>query len=260
MIEEILTKFPWGLLLLARVAGIIGASPLLGSRNVPMQLKAGLVALLTLILLPLAPTVGELPTDFFPFLLPLGREIIAGILFGFCVSAAFAIFQLIGQFIDMPIGFGMVNVLDPTSQSQMPIVGQFQYLLAMGIFLLVNGHHGLILALGRSLELIPLGGIKLSAGLLGWSIELFSQMFALGFQLSLPVVGTLFLTDLALAIIARTVPQMNVFVVGYPAKILIGLGVLALALPLYGGIMIDLFGPKGWLMDEITALLGLLGR
>jgi flagellar biosynthetic protein FliR len=259
--EVIFSNLPWAFLLLARVAAVVGASPLIGSRNVPMRLKAGLVGILTLLLLPAVSLPQSQPQlELLPYLLLLGREMGVGLLLGFCVTAAFAIFQLIGQFIDMPIGFGMVNVLDPTSQSQMPIVGQFQYLLAMGIFLLINGHHGIILALGRSLELIPLGGIGLSSELLGWSVGVFAQMFALGFQLSLPVVGTLFLTDLALAIIARTVPQMNVFVVGYPAKILIGLGVLALSLPLCGGVLVDLFGPQGWLMGEISTLLRLLGR
>jgi flagellar biosynthetic protein FliR len=259
--ENLLANFYWYLLLLARVAAIVGASPLLGSRNVPMRLKAGLAGLLSLLLLPgIKLPQTPLPQGLLPFALLLGREIIAGFLFGFCITAAFAIFQLIGQFIDVPIGFGMVNVLDPTSHSQMPIVGQFQYLFAMAIFLMTNGHHALLLALGRSLELIPLGGIKLPGELLGWGLGVFSQMFALGFQLSLPVVGTLFLTDLALAIVARTVPQMNVFVVGYPAKILIGLGVLALSLPLYAGIIADLFGPGGWLVRELTSLLGLMGR
>lgn len=226
-----------------------------------MRLKAGLAGIISLLLLPVV-NLPQTPQvqGLFAFMLLLGREMLAGFLFGFCITAAFAIFQLIGQFIDVPIGFGMVNVLDPTSQSQMPIVGQFQYLLAMAIFLLINGHHGLLVALSKSLDLIPLGGMKLPQELLGWGLGVFSQMFALGFQLSLPVVGTLFLTDLALAIVARTVPQMNVFVVGYPAKILIGLGVLALSLPLYGGVLVDLFGPGGWLAQELVTLLGLLGR
>ncbi len=156
--EVIFSNLPWAFLLLARVAAVVGASPLIGSRNVPMRLKAGLVGILTLLLLPAVSLPQSQPQlELLPYLLLLGREMGVGLLLGFCVTAAFAIFQLIGQFIDMPIGFGMVNVLDPTSQSQMPIVGQFQYLLAMGIFLLINGHHGIILALGRSLELIPLG-------------------------------------------------------------------------------------------------------
>ena len=254
--EQVFTYITWFLLLLARVAAMVGASPLMGSRNVPLQLKAGLIAVLAVLLFPvLRIPSAPLPASFLGYALLVMREVAAGFLFGFCITAVFAIFQLMGQFIDLPIGFSMVAMFDPTSQMQMPIVGHFMYLLALMIFLLLDGHHELLLALGKSLELIPLGGAKFGGGLLNWGLEVFTQMFVLSFQLSLPVVGTLFLTDLAFAILARTVPQMNIFIVGYPAKIVIGLGVLALALPLYGGAMADLFNQRGWLMEQLGKLL-----
>ena len=258
--EILFDNFTWFLLLLTRVAAIVGASPLLGSRNVPMQLKAALAAIIAIVLLQTIDVPAAAPPEGLSILPLLLKEVAAGLLLGYSITVTFAIFQLMGQFMDFPMGFSMVNVFDPTSQTQIPILGQFNYLLALMIFLLIDGHHFLFYVLKKSLELVPLGAVALPRELLGWLLAVFSQMFSLGFQLSLPVVGTLFLTDLALAILARTVPQMNVFVVGYPAKVAIGLGVLLLTLPLYGGAFVELFSQRGWLAGQLEQLLLLFGR
>ncbi|HOB22786.1 MAG TPA: flagellar biosynthetic protein FliR, partial [Bacillota bacterium] len=172
--EILFDNFTWFLLLLTRVAAIVGASPLLGSRNVPMQLKAALAAIIAIVLLPTIEVPAAAPPEGLSILPLLLKEVAAGLLLGYSITVTFAIFQLMGQFMDFPMGFSMVNVFDPTSQTQIPILGQFNYLLALMIFLLIDGHHFLFYVLKKSLELVPLGAVALPRELLGWLLAVFS--------------------------------------------------------------------------------------
>ena len=141
--------------------------------------------------------------------------------------------QMAGHILDVQIGFGMVNVFDPQFGQQIPLLGNFKYILALMVFLATNGHHILLSALVASFKLVPVTGVVFPTSLAGFILDMVSGAFAIAFKISLPVLVSLVLADVAFGILARTMPQMNIFVVGIPAKLIIGIFALMMALPFY---------------------------
>jgi len=163
----------------------------------------------------------------------LVMELLVGITIGFVIYILFAAVQLAGQLLDMQMGFGMVNVLDPQSGMQVPLMGNFIYLIALMVYLLMNGHHYLLSALVQSYQTVPVLGMHVNEGFMSLLIGVTLDMFIIAIKISAPVVMALLLTDVSMGFIARTVPQMNVFIVGLPLKIIVGLVVLISVLPVY---------------------------
>lgn len=223
------------LLIFTRISGIFSTAPVFGSRNVSVYIKAGLSLMLTFILFPLVfNSAAVLPENFFGYIFLVIGEFLVGLIFGFASSLVFSGVQMAGQILDMQIGFGIVNVFDPQSGQQIPLVGNFKYILAVLIFLVTNSHHLLLAALFGSFKLIPVTGVVFQAeSLADLMVNMVAGTFVIALKISLPVLVALLLTDIALGILARTMPQMNIFIVGIPGKILVGLFVLSLGLPIY---------------------------
>lgn len=225
----------YALLIFARISGIFTTAPVFDRKTIPLYVKAGLSAIFTLILFPL---LIQSATPQFQFNL-LGLvfitigEFLFGLIFGFVASFIFSAVQMAGQLLDMQIGFGIVNIFDPQSGQQVPLIGNFKHLLALLLFLATNGHHILLSALFNSFKIIPLTQVNFPSEITPFILDIFVGVFIIAFKISLPVLIALFLTDVALGILARTMPQMNIFIVGVPGKIIVGIFVLSLALPVY---------------------------
>lgn len=247
------------LLIVVRISGMFLIAPVFGMRGVPAHLKIGLAFFAGLIALPGVPSVQEWSAMFGNpvwLLLMVVKELAVGLVIGYTAALIFSAIQVAGQFIDLQIGFSIVNVMDPQTGFHMPIIGSFKNLLALLLFLGINGHYGLITAIMQSFQFVPLGGFAVTEGLLEFFFKSFSFMFLLALKISMPVVAALFLTDVGFAIMARTVPQMNIFVVGLPVKLLMGLLMLFLTMPFLVYFFRDLF----FLMfRQVDALLQLLG-
>ncbi|MGE5576269.1 MAG: flagellar biosynthetic protein FliR [Syntrophothermus sp.] len=242
-----LGQFHRYLLVLSRVLGMFIATPFFSSRNIPGLVKLGLALILAFFLLPAAAVSSKagLGESLYGYVAAMVAELAIGLTLGYIVLLTFGAMQMAGEMIDIPIGFSLVNILDPQSGQQVPIMAQFQYVLAILLFLIINGHHYLIEALARTFELVPLGGWRYEPAVIGKVVEAFGAMFLLGFKISLPVVAAVFLTDIALGVVARAVPQINVFIIGFPAKIVVGLVFVMLALPLYVSIVEATFSQNG---------------
>lgn len=222
------------LLIFVRVTGIFMMTPIFGSRNIPGRVKASLALLITYILFPLVfNNMAVIPEHFLPYMFMVVGELIVGLILGFVSSLLFSAIQMAGQILDMQIGFGIVNIIDPTSGQQAPLIGNFKYILALVTFLSINGHHVLLSALFSSFKLIPVTGVVVPVALAEFMVNMITWMLVIALKISLPVIIALLLTDMALGILARTMPQMNIFVVGVPGKIIIGIFVLSIALPFY---------------------------
>ncbi|VBB08080.1 type iii secretion system inner membrane r protein [Lucifera butyrica] len=222
------------LLIFARVSGIFSTAPIFGSRNVPAYLKAGMSLLFSFLLLPLVrPPAQPIPDVLFAYVIAVVEEFLLGLIFGFASSLVFQAVQAAGTLLDMQIGFGMVNVIDPQSSQQLPLLGNFKYILALLVFLAINGHHVLITALFSSFKLIPPLETVFRVSMSDQIVDMVGEFFVIAVKISLPVLAAVYLTDVALGILARTMPQMNIFVVGIPVKIAVGLFVLSLAIPFY---------------------------
>ncbi|MDF2635338.1 MAG: flagellar biosynthetic protein FliR [Pelosinus sp.] len=222
------------LLIFVRITGIFTMTPVFGSKNIPVSIKAGLALIITYILFPIVfnDTV-IIPEHFLPFIFMVIGELIVGLTIGFVSSLVFSAIQMSGQLLDMQIGFGVINIIDPQSGSQVPLVGNFKYMLALIVFLATNGHHVLLSALFTSFKLIPVTGVIFHTALATFMVDMVGGTFVIAMKISLPIIISLIITDVALGILARTMPQMNIFVVGVPGKIIVGLFVLSLALPFY---------------------------
>jgi len=223
--------FQYFILVFARLVSMIAFSPIIGSGNVPAQTKAGLAFLMSLIIFPIVSrNFPMLPDQMIMFWILVVREVLIGMLVGVVTNLMFAAVQLSGQIFGMQVGFGIVNVIDPMSQNQVSILGQFEFLVAVLLFLAINGHHVLIRIIAESYLILPMNSFSFTEPLgyevIGW----LSKMFVIAFKIGMPMIFTLLLVSAGLGIIARTVPQMNVFIVGLPLKIFVGLVMLGASL------------------------------
>ncbi len=224
------------LLIFVRISTIVALLPVFGSWSIPFQLKVGLSLLLAVILYSSIMSKGAVTAiEFSPglFILLIMKEVMVGLAIGFVSSMLFTAVQFAGMLIDTEIGFGFVELADPFSDEPITVLGQFQVIIFTILFLLFNGHYFLILAIQKSFELVPLMGVNLTGDkIMAHIITMISNIFILALKFSAPVYVTLFLTELALGVIARTVPQINIFFVGMPLKIIVGIGATIIALPM----------------------------
>lgn len=220
------------LLILFRCSTFFILTPVFGRRELPAIGKIGLAALVSILLYPIVTDVVYYDNVFYILLMVI-KEITIGIAMGYITVLMFSCLYTAGELIDLEMGFGIVNVIDPQSNAQVPLMGNFYYILMLLIFLTVDGHHVLLSALVRSYEIVPLGEGIFQQTFFDGIVMSFRDMFFIGVKVSLPIVSIIFITDLALGIIARTVPQMNVFIVGLPLKISVGIIAMILALPMY---------------------------
>lgn len=222
------------MLIFCRMTAFFVVSPIFSSRSVPTTFKIGFSGVIALmILLTIGPN-QTVPGDL-GYVLFIIREVLIGLLMGYVANLIFAVIQMAGSFIDIQIGFGIANVIDPMTGASAPVLGNLKYIIATLVFLSMNGHHYLLDAVIRSYNWIPLSNDlfqKIYNGdLAEFLVRTFSQSFLLAFQMSAPLVVSLFVTDLALGFLARTAPQFNIFVIGIPVKIIVGLLVLLLLVP-----------------------------
>ncbi|MDH7576747.1 MAG: flagellar biosynthetic protein FliR [Bacillota bacterium] len=243
----------WG-----RITGFLLTAIPFNNRNIPAQVKIWLAALITFLIFMIHPRENlQIAQTVMTYLFQFLGEVLIGAIIGFLTQLVFSTLQLAGQMIDMQIGFGIVNVIDPQYGIQIPVLGNFKYILAVLFFFVINGHHLLLTALTRSYHTIPIGNLHFSGTFYSFIFTLAGELFSTALKISLPVLGALFITDLALGIVARTVPQMNVFIVGLPLKIGVGLGLLMLIMPLFIWIFNLLFTG---LFEDLNKLMVILGR
>src|SRR5690625_5240541 len=192
------------------------------------------------------------------YLLLLVKEAIVGLLIGLIAYIILSAVQIAGGFIDFQMGFAIANVVDPQTGAQSPLIGQYFYIIALLFLLSVNGHHLLIDGIYFSYDFIPMHEwISMQDGSIPrYVIEMFNKMFLIAFQMAIPLVGCLFLVDVSLGIIARTVPQLNVFVVGLPIKIFVSFAVLLFFLSFYMMLAKALFETMFFAMRYLMSILG----
>ena len=256
MLEMIhVSVIPVFLLIFARTLAFFVTVPLFSYRTIPTMFKIGFSFFLSLIIM----TSMEAPVleiDHM-YILLLIKEVAVGLAIGLIAYIILSAVQIAGGFIDFQMGFAIANVVDPQTGAQSPIIGQFFYMFAMLFLLSVNGHYLLIDGIFHSYQFITLEGfIEINGSFSEFIIVTFNKMFMIAFQMALPIVGCLFLVDVALGLIARTVPQVNVFVVGLPLKILVSFLVLFVFLSLYMMLAKFIFETMFITMRDLMEILG----
>ncbi len=228
-------------LVLVRVAGIFTVAPIFGNVNVAPMVRVGIAVCLAFVFLPMA-RFDASNIDFLPFLLIVAKEALIGIVMGFLASLVFTAIQMAGSFIDLQVGFGFANVVDPMMKEHSAVIGQLYNFAATLLFLALNGHHLMIRGLADSFSILPLDSTMQMSSAASGVLQIFIVLFIASLKIGAPVVGAIFLTDVSLGILARTVPQLNVFVVGFPAKLTVGFLAVFAVLPVTLGVMSGLFG------------------
>ena len=229
-----------GLLFLAiffRVGTMLMMLPVFGHSKIPPRIRVMIALIISLLMAMSCRKDAVLPEDdlaLYPLM--LCREVLIGMIIGFVMNFLFSAHQVAGRFIDVQLGYGMANIVDPISNIQTSILSRFNGFLAIAIFLSIDGHHLLLNAVHNSLEVVPFEPALVGNGTYRGLVHLSAEIFVLSLKISAPVVVTLILTDVGMGIIARIVPQMNVFIVGFPMKILFGVAMLILAIPFIIGL------------------------
>lgn len=221
------------LLLLVRLTGMIVAAPFFSQMGVPVQLQVGIALTISFILFPLYVSTAHVVTDnLWLFTWVAAQEFIVGLLIGFLASLVFAAVQMAGNHITTQMGLGVAQAIDPITQQQSPVMGQFYFILAITLFLSLNIHHSLILAVAKSFDFIPLAtGISHFNILTGRFMALGQELFMLSIVLVLPAMGILLVQEVALAFMSKIMPQMNIFMVALPLKVGVALILVYVTLP-----------------------------
>lgn len=239
--DVFINQFVVFLLVFVRMTSLFIISPVFGRQNMPSYLKIGLAVFSTFIIAPLLVNVSISYTNFIDFSIIIFKELLVGIIIGYVSFVLFSAMFVAGQIIDAQIGFGMVNVLDPQSNIQVPLIGNFLYIFAILVFLLVDGHHVLFSALVKSYNIVPINSFFFTKNLINNIIGIFAETFMIALKIGFPIIGAVLISEAALGILSRTIPQMNVFIVGMPMKIGLGLLTLLLILPGFSNTLDYLF-------------------
>lgn len=241
-INTLLNSFDVFLLILSRILGIFLTAPFFNRREIPFNVKAAFSILISYIMLPLLAGSIQIDGMFLEVLFLAIKEFAMGMIIGISCQMIFNIFFSAGALTDIQMGLSMAQEVDPSSGSQVTNVGSFFNAFAFLLFFTSDAHYIFIRGLINSFELLPLGNGNLyTSNFFTFIIEVMLYVLSASLQLIMPIMIVLFLGNILLAFMAKTMPQMNVFIVGMPFKILIGYFALVILLPHMKELFINVF-------------------
>ncbi|ANN78281.1 flagellar biosynthetic protein FliR [Bordetella flabilis] len=247
-----ITAFLWPF---ARLLALIGVAPVFGESSAPALAKIGLAAVLAVAIAPSLPPMPAVPPDSYQGLWILAQQIFIGIAMGFCMRLCFAAVQTAGDFIGLQMGLSLATIFDPTTQANTEVLARLFNILAMLVFLSVNGHLMMLALLMKTFTILPIGTPVLNPE--GWAMvaQLGSKIFSSGLLLALPLIAALLTIHLVMGILNRAAPQLSVFAVGFPITLLTGVVLLAVALPQSTGFLSAFFEETVNTMGRIANVL-----
>jgi flagellar biosynthetic protein FliR len=222
-------------LVLARVGPLFVIAPLFSSKMIPLRARGVAAVALALGLSPIALHGGKVPTDAVSLAGLVGQEALVGFAFAFAVAVLFAAVSVAGSFLDTLIGFSYGGLVDPVNGNQSSVLSQLYTLVGVMIFIAIGGDTWMIQGLAKTYDLVPLTDMPAIGTLVGGAQHTFSTIFVSAVELAAPVLIALIITDAGFGVVSRVMPQLNVFAVGFPAKILVGFLIVAASLPFVAG-------------------------
>ncbi|OMF36795.1 flagellar biosynthetic protein FliR [Paenibacillus sp. FSL H8-0548] len=256
--NAIVQGFPIFLLIFCRITAFFVVAPVFSSRGVPNVFKIGLGFFISLFVF-LTYGMQQTIVPDAEYVLVLFREILIGVLMGYVVYLFFTVVQTAGAFMDLQVGFAMANIVDPHTGTSAPLLGNFKYMMLIVVFLMMNGHHFLLTALMDSYKWMPLSNElfsrMMSGGITDFLTRAVGNTFLLALQIAAPLVVAMFLTDVGLGFLTKTAPQFNVFVIGIPLKLIIGMVLLTLLMPSLAGLFERLLSI---MFDSLEQLFGIV--
>ncbi|MGE0199855.1 MAG: flagellar biosynthetic protein FliR [Candidatus Melainabacteria bacterium] len=220
------------LLIVFRVSGMILSAPLMNGHSIPVLTKIGITLTIAFLFFPIVAMQLVVPRNLFTFCIVGAQELAIGLMIGFAANMVFVALQMAGEYISYQMGLSVSNMVDPLSGVSVPTLGMLYYYFALLLFLSLNAHHILILAVQNSFDVLPLGHWVTHGGQLAERfITLSGEMFATALVIVAPVMGLLLATEISLGYMAKVMPQMNIFMLGLPVKVGMGLIGLAVTIP-----------------------------
>ena len=213
-----------------RILALIASSPVLGNKQVPIPVKIGLALLLTVIIAPTITTPPDVDPASALGLFMLLQQLLAGLAMGFTMRLIFSAVEMSGEISGLQMGLGFASFFDPQNASFTPVVAQFLGIIAVLVFLSMDGHLYMLAALADSFHAFPISTAIPSALALHTLAAWGGSLFSYALQLSMPLIGALLITNLALGILTRSAPQLNIFAIGFPITLAVGFAALILSL------------------------------
>ena len=221
-------------LALTRIAPLFIIAPVFSSRQIPTQVKVVIAVALAIGLTPSADPGEAIPADTFTLLGLLGVELLVGFAIAFALAAVTAALEVAGTLLDFTVGFSFGAQIDPVSGNQNAVLARMYGLIGVVIFLTIGGDEWVIRGIARSYELVPIGDAPDFARLIAGADRTFGAIFSSALQIAAPVLLALVLADVGFGLLTRVVPQLNVFAVGLPIKVIVGLILIGASFPLVG--------------------------
>ena len=243
-------------LILVRLMSFLAVMPVFSSRALPTRIRIAIALVLSIVLYPTVAAPDVATQGAIGYAILCGKEVLVGIVLGFAMEFIFLGVRFAGYLLGYQLGFAIASSLDPLTSQETSLIAQFKWITAMLLFLAIDGHHFFLEAMARSFQLIPLTGAVFRDGLVEQVVRLTSEIFVLGVKLAAPVMVVLILSNIGLGLIARTMPQLNVFIVSFPLTIGIGFLALMLTMPYYGVAMERMLEPARRGMAGLLQLLG----
>jgi flagellar biosynthetic protein FliR len=238
---------------LSRVLGLISIAPPFSNGRVPVRIKLMLGIFISVLITPNVPALPAMDPMSLPGLLILVQQMIIGLAMGTVMRVMFAVVEMAGQMVSMTMGLGFAAFFDPMSQGQTAAISQVFSLLATLIFLAVNGHLVVISVLSDSFVTLPISAQPMSLEGIRHMVDWCAIIFSMGLQLSMPLLGVLLVTNLALGVLSRAAPQLNLFGIGFPITLATGFIMIAVSLPYMLTPMDRLFNNSYRMMQIIGA-------
>ena len=229
-LNALLAAFFWPL---SRILALIASAPILGNPSVPLRIRIGLALAITLVVAPTLEPMPQVEPGSGAGLLILAQQIGIGLTMGFAIRIVFAAVEMAGELIGLQMGLGFATFFNPQSARDIPIIGSFLGLIAAMVFLTIDGHLKVISLLAQSFIALPINADGITASGLRTITHWGGEIFLIGLRLSLPLLAALLITNLALGILTRAAPQLNIFAVGFPLTLAIGLLALMLTIPTF---------------------------
>ncbi|MGL4655907.1 MAG: fused FliR family export protein/FlhB family type III secretion system protein [Sarcina sp.] len=245
--------------ILVRISAFIMVTPIFFPPSVPKPVKAGFSIIIALFLSinVKSPPVTNFPSDL-AMVLAIFNEAFSGIILGLSVGLWFYFIKMAGSLLDMQMGLGMVSMFDPNTKSQSTMLANISHWVAILIFFIVDGHHMLLRMFNKSVEIIPLGQNILSQNTMGVMIEAFANYFVLGLRIAIPLVLFIIIADIVMGLVSRSVPQLNVMILGMPIKIMVGLASFIISLPIIIKLIVSGFDIIPQVIEKLFTLIPVL--
>jgi len=238
------------ILVLIRVVSMLTVFPIFSAPQIPVQVRIWFGALIAFVIFRTIPPVA-LANNYYELVAAVIAQLALGVIVGFVASLVFVCIQFAGELIDLQIGFAIANIVNPSSQQNITVIGEFELAIATLVFLVSDSHHLLIQGIAGSFSLVPLPFINLDPSVMSNAVSFLSLALLNVFKIAAPPAAALFITNVALSFMARVAPQMNVFVIGFPFQIGVGLTVLGVSLSLLGVVGPEIFGDVARQMDAV---------